>query len=231
MSSLTVDHLHFELRGSAHRRTLQVTIDRDGELVLYVPPDCDIAMAEEFVREKRPWIYKKLAEKEALAGPVAAKQYVNGEGFPYLGRNYRLLLLEQQSLPVKLEAGRFRMRRSAAPHGRKHMINWYTSRAQPWLEQRARRLSGRVGVAPPEVLVRDLGYRWGSCARGGRVNFHWKIILLPPRMVEYVVAHELVHLREVHHTPEFWLRLERTLPDFADRKQWLAARGGAATAV
>lgn len=77
-----------------------------------------------------------------------------------------------------------------------------------------------------EVDVRDLGFRWGSCGKGGRLHFHWASILLPASVVEYVVLHELVHLLEPNHTPEFWLRVERALPDYEQRKGWLAEHGG-----
>jgi len=74
------------------------------------------------------------------------------------------------------------------------------------------------------VQVRDLGYRWGSCGRG--VNVHWRTILLPPRYIDYILAHELVHLCEPRHNKRFWAALERVMPDFAERKQWLAEHGG-----
>ena len=73
--------------------------------------------------------------------------------------------------------------------------------------------------------MRDLGYRWGSCGKGGRLHFHWKTILLPATIAEYVVVHEMMHLHEPHHTPQFWLRLERAMPDFERRKTWLAEHG------
>src|SRR5690625_5138176 len=85
--------------------------------------------------------------------------------------------------------------------------------------------AGRMEVELIAVKVQDLGYRWGSCGKGGRLYFHWKAILLPRSIVEYVVAHELVHLHTPHHTPEFWQRLERAMPDYERRKQWLAAHG------
>jgi hypothetical protein len=84
------------------------------------------------------------------------------------------------------------------------------------------RFRGRIGVEPSDVLVRDLGHRWGSCGKGDKLYFHWRSILLPPSIVEYIVVHELVHLHEPHHTPAFWTRVERAMPDFAKRKQWLA---------
>lgn len=219
------------MRRSSRRKTVQITVERDGALVLSAPVDCPVATMEDFVRDKRMWIYTKLAEKEALCRPAPVKEYVSGEGFPYLGRSYRLLLVDEQDVAVKLEAGRFCMRRADAGDGRAHMIRWYTAHALPWLGQRVTRFAGRVGTTAGGVAVQDLGYRWGSCGRGGKLYFHWKSILLPPRIVEYVVAHELVHLREAHHTPVFWLLLERAMPDYAARKQWLAENAQALTAV
>lgn len=180
---------------------------------------------------KRLWIDTKLAEKEALGRPAPAREYVSGEGFPYLGRSYRLLLVDAQDVPVKLEAGRFCMRRADAAEGRAHMIRWYTAHARPWLAARAARFAGRVDAVPAGVAVQDLGYRWGSCGKGGTLYFHWKSILLPPRIVEYVVVHELVHLHEGHHTPAFWRLLEHAMPDYAARKQWLAENGRALVTV
>lgn len=231
MTTITIDDLHFELRRSERRKTVQITVDRGGELVLFAPTGCPDGIINDFVREKRYWIFTKLAEKEALRVDVPPKQFVNGEGFPYLGRSYRLLLVDDQDVPVKLERGRFQMRRDAADDGRKHLIDWYTEHARIWLTRRVGRLKGRVGAEPSGVTVQDLSYRWGSCGKGGRLYFHWRTILLPSPIAEYVVAHELVHLHEPHHTPAFWTRLQRAVPDFASRKQWLAENAAGATEI
>jgi hypothetical protein len=110
------------------------------------------------------------------------------------------------------------------------MIRWYTEHALPWLPKRVEEYQGRVDVSPASVSVRELGYRCGSCG-SGRVNFHWRTILLPRRAIDYVVVHELVHLIEPHHTPEFWRQVERVLPDYDGRKRWLAEKGAAASSV
>ncbi len=231
MTTITLSDLHFQLRDSDQRRSLQITVDRDGDLILFAPSGCDVAVLEGFVRDKRSWIYRKLAEKELLRQPVAAREYVSGEGFPYLGRNYRLLLVDEQSVPVKLEDGRFKMLRPAASEGRRHMVHWYQEHAGPWLAERIARFGDRVDVRAAGVEVRDLGYRWGSCGKGDKIYFHWRTVLLPPRIVEYVVVHELVHLREAHHTPEFWRQVELAMPDFPARKQWLSENGHTTSAI
>jgi len=224
--SLIVGDLAFELRRSARRRSVQITVDRGGELVITAPDDCSTATMEDFVREKRFWIYTKLAEKEALQHPTPEKAFVSGEGFPYLGRRYRLLLVAEQDTPLKLEHGRFKLLRTEADRGRALFVDWYRQAGRRWLTKRVPPFARRIDVQVEAIRVRDLGFRWGSCSADGGVNFHWATLLFPPAIVDYVIVHELVHLTEKHHTPAFWRRVERVLPDFEKRKKWLAERGG-----
>lgn len=141
--NLTIDDLSFEVRRTAGRRSVQITVDREGELILSAPPSCPIPTMEAFVREKRFWIYTKLAEKEAIRAATRARRYVSGEGFPYLGRSYRLLLVPNQDVPLKLTHGRFKLRRGDAAQGREHLIAWYVEHARPWLGARVERVARR----------------------------------------------------------------------------------------
>lgn len=223
--TLQVDDLTIAVRESAQRRTLQLTVERDQSLVLTTPPDTNPQRQEAFVRRKQPWIYKKLAEKALMQKQVRIKRYVQGEGFLYLGRHHRLNLVEAQETPLKWLNGRFHLRQDARPEARRHFIRWYSERGKQWLWQRVKVFSARLEVKPAGIKVQDLGYRWGSCGKGEMLYFHWKTILLPARIAEYVVVHELVHLHEPNHSEEFWLRLERAMPDYETRKLWLAEHG------
>jgi len=225
MSVLTVDDLSFELKPSSRRRTLQITVDRSGDLVLSAPPGVEEDRLRDFILEKRFWIYTKLAEKDRLQKAVPTKSYVDGEGFLYLGRSYRLRLVDEQDVALKLLNGRFMLRRDLVENARTHLVQWYSGRAKLWLWDKMQDYVARMEVRPVGVKVQDLGYRWGSCGKGDWLYFHWKTILLPPPIAEYVVVHEMAHLHEPHHTPEFWRRLERAMPDFERRKTWLAAHG------
>lgn len=222
---LVVDDLRFAVRRSARRRTMQITVERSGALTLSAPPGVDEAQLRAFVVEKRFWIYAKLAERDRLQRPIARKEFVPGEGFLYLGRSYRLKLIDEQSVPLKLAAGRFCLRTDALPSAREHFVRWYSARAKSWLAARVADYRSRLEVQPAGVKVQDLGYRWGSCGKGDWLYFHWKTILLPARIAEYVAVHEIAHLHEPHHTPEFWRRVERAMPDFAQRKDWLSEHG------
>lgn len=222
---LQVDDLTFEVRHSKRRKTLEIIVDREGDLVIAAPKGVEDELLKDFVQERKFWIYQKLAEKAELQKPQPRKEYVNGEGFLYLGRSYRLKLVDDQQTPLKLAAGRFCLRRDLQPDAKLHFIHWYSTKAQIYLNEKVQTLAARMGVEPAGVKIQDLGYRWGSCGRGNRLYFNWKTILLPREIVEYVVVHELTHLHEPHHTPQFWKRVERVLPDYERRKGWLAKNG------
>lgn len=220
--TITVEGLTFDLRRS-DRKTLGVTVDRDGFLHLTAPRGSTREEIEAAARKKLLWVHRKLAEQRILDTNSEQKQFVSGEGFCYLGRSYRLLLADEEEKPaLSLIRGRFVLRRDALSNAPEHFVRWYTAHARPWLGRRVRIFSERLEVTPGTLQVRDLGYRWGSCSTKGNVYFNWRVICLPPRLVEYVVAHELVHLKEPRHDSEFWGRLGRIVPDFAQRKLWLA---------
>ena len=225
MTTVNLDGLDFELRRSANRSTMEIVVDRQGELRFYAPEDCPQVAMEGFVREKREWIFDKLAEKERLNPPRPPKEYVSGEVCFYLGRSHRLLLVDDQDVPLKLARGRFCLRRSSASAGRRHFIRWYTERGQKWLPSRAESFVDRLGIHGTDIQVQDLKNRWGSCTKEGVVNIHWATMQVPPRVIDYLLVHELAHVLVHDHSPEFWRLVERILPDYQDRRRWLAENG------
>ena len=222
---LSVEDLQFTVHRSTCRRTMEITVERSGKLAIFAPLDVDEDRLRSFVLEKRFWIYTKLAEKDRFQRQVPIKEFVGGEGFLYLGRSHRLKLVDDQRVALRLVNGRFALRSDAVTSAREHFISWYRQRARVWLSACIAEYRARMEVTPGGVRVQDLGYRWGSCGKGGLLYFHWKTILLPARIAEYVAVHEIAHLHEPHHTPAFWLRVERAMPDFAQRKAWLAEHG------
>lgn len=117
------------------------------------------------------------------------------------------------------------MNRKYIEKGREVFISWYRSHAREILEQRINRYIDRFSRQPIGVKVLDLKYRWGSCSSDGTLNFHWKTILAPMTIIDYIVVHELAHLFEPNHTPEFWEQVGSILPDYEQRKEWLEKNG------
>jgi predicted metal-dependent hydrolase len=224
---LVVGELDFEVQLSGARRSIGITVDRDGSLIVNAPHNCDEVELTAFAHEKRMWVYKKLAEKDLLLSHRPTKEFASGEGFVYLGRSHRLLVADRHAAAVKLERGRLVMRRDIAlsDRGAEAIIDWYRTRALRWLPRRVEPWARRMGVRPGQVDVRDLGYRWGSLGKDLRINFHWATIQLAPTLVDYVIVHELAHVHEPNHSKAFWTLVERAMPAFERAKHELARVG------
>lgn len=240
LTALVIGDLTLQVAPPSERTTIEIVVERDASLIIKAPPAATVARAQEFVAAKRPWIYRKLAEKDALTGPPVVKQFVEGEGFAYLGRSYRLTLAVDADsavapamttdprATVRLDRGKFHLRASEAADGAPAMKRWYTEVGGQWLRRRICPWAARLGEQSVAVEVRDLGYRWGSARPidgPQRVNIHWATLQLPPSLIDYVLVHELAHLRETNHTPEFWSIVARLMPAYETHKTTLASIG------
>lgn len=227
---IQIDDLAIEVRRSDRRRTVDLTVDRLGDVVIAVPTSLGQQEIEEIIRRKQMWIYTTLVAKEEALTTHPPKEYVSGEGFYYLGRKYRLKLIDPEPTVLRtpdlaLQNGRFLMRRDAAAEGSNHFAQWYSKRGRLWLTGAVKSLKGRVAVEPKSIAVRDLGFRWASCSSKGDLYFHWRVMLLPADAIRYLVLHELVHLREHNHSPAFYEILARIAPDHQEWERWLKLNG------
>ena len=223
--TLRVDEMLVPVVIGGKSRRAKLTIERDGSLQLKAAPDIEQSELEQFLTSKRDWIYRKLAEKEALTyGPVT-KELVNGEGYLYLGRSHQLRIVETDDRRVRLQRGRLILPQSLLDSGFEHIVTWYRVTGLTWLKPRAKDWATRLRVNPQTIEVADLGNKWGSALPSGRVRIHWATMQLRPALVEYVLVHELAHLCEAHHGPAFWQLLGRAMPDFDERKKELADTG------
>jgi len=223
MDRFVVDDLAYEIRWSDRRRTVEIAIERDGALIMRAPRGVAVGWLMALAGRHEAWVRRKLAERRPPAPPRA---FAPGERFPYLGRQHTLALVDQQDAPLKLVRGRFHLR-DTAKRPRDAFVAWYRARGAAWLAPRIAAFAARMDVAPTAVWVRALGNRWGSCGENGVVNFHWRTIALPPPAIDYVVVHELAHLREMNHGKAFWRLVAATMPDYRDRDRWIDSHGPA----
>lgn len=222
---LRLDGMTVPVETAGPSRKARLTIERDGSLRLRAAEDVDAEELERFLAAKRTWIYRKLAEKETLHYEPVTKELVDGEGFLYLGRSHRLLITDTDDERVRLDRGRLVLPASLRRDGYAPLISWYQAVGEKWLRPRISEWASRLRVEVRSFDVSDLGHKWGAADHGGRVRIHWASMQLRPVLVEYVLAHELAHLREPHHGPAFWRLLARVLPDCDDRKKELAYIG------
>lgn len=225
------DSIHYELIRSK-RKTADIVIERDGSLMVRVPEDTPVETVENIVHSKRLWIYKNLAEWRDLNATKVIREYRNGEGFLYLGRSYRLTLVAQQQQDLILKNGRLSLRRDIVDTGDSERIqsafrDYYIKQGEQRISQRVAYYAPKVGVDIKSVSVKELGHRWGSCSPSGNLSFHWKCMMAPPTIIDYIVVHELCHRHHLDHTVAFWNELDKILPDYHDRKEWLKKNGAA----
>ncbi len=227
LPELVAGDLVFKVAPPRQGKTIEIIVERDASLVIKAPPAVTVERAMRFVTAKRQWVYRKLVEKDALIGPPVVKKFVEGEGFPYLARSYRLTLTPEGT-GVRLKRGRFHLPTEKADQGAIAMRRWYTDAGGKWLRNRIRPWAARFGEPSVTVKVRDLGYRWGSArpyTNPQRINIHWATLQLPPTLIDYVLVHELAHLHETNHTPEYWTIVARLMPGHQSEKSALASHG------
>ncbi len=219
---LKLADLTIEIRRSTRRKTFALTVDRGGELVVYAPQTASVGELEQWTRKKLLWVHQKLAIKQELAPKAREPEYVSGENFQYLGRGYRLVLVDRQRTPLAFDGRYFALRKDARLAAAEHFRRWYIETGSKWVSRQTHLLMRRVGVEPSRVEMRDLGFRWGSCGNSGAVLLNWRLLQLPVRLADYIICHELVHLREPNHGRGFWTLLESVQPDWRERKRELA---------
>jgi predicted metal-dependent hydrolase len=225
---LVVDGRELLITVSARRKRLGLTVQRDGTLTLRVPARCEAARAEAFVGQSRTWIESKLRLRDQHRPAHPVRGFRDGESFRYLGREYRLLLVDEGETPVRLAAGRLRMDKSVAarpPEARRELIAWYRKSGLRWSQGRLQPWAARMEVPEPTVTVRDVGNRWGTYRPGdgeaGTMALHWAVFQLPAHLVDYVIAHELAHIKVSGHGPGYWTVLKRAIPECEARKEEL----------
>ena len=224
--------IEYHVRRSARRRkTVQVTVDGSGVQVA-APQDTPDEDLRAIVRRRAPWILAHAPESLLEASP---KRFVSGETLPYLGRNVRMFVepgdvhspeirFDHWSLRITVPGNLSDGSRSGSI--RKAVVDWYRRRADARLSRIVDRWWPRFGSGEPhQLLIRDQRQRWGSCAPDGTLRFNWKLAMLKPDLAEYVVVHELAHLRVRNHSPEFWDLLSLVMPDAQQRRRRLREVG------
>src|SRR5947207_1712338 len=217
---LEIGELKFEVRRSPRRNTYGITVSRGSQLIVHAPINASENEVEGWARKKLLWVYRKLAWKRQSALTARSPDYVSGESFSYLGRRYPLRVTLNQHVPLRFDGRRFLLRAASRP-GTDHFRRWYIRTGAEWIRNRVNGLTNKTGTEPSRVDVRDLGFNWGSCGKSGTLYFNWRILQIPVRLVDYVIVHELVHLREPSHGRSFRSAIERALPDWREREETL----------
>jgi predicted metal-dependent hydrolase len=210
---------------SNRRRSASITVE-NGVVSAFVPHSLTEDQIERLVLKKTSWIKQKLHIQSSIQVP-RSKEFIAGEAFSYLGRTYRLRILEGES-GARLKNGYLevtlpRSLEDSEQHLaiRRSIIRWYQDHAHERLQTKTIRFKNILGVEPKKIVIKDFKTKWGSCSQNGEVSFNWRIVMAPNRVMDYIVVHELSHLINHDHSVAFWKNLRNVIPDYELDKDWL----------
>ena len=219
------------VRSARRRKTIELTVDEPGLVAVAAPAGTPAEQIEATVRRRAGWIIRHAGAASAAPPP---RRFVSGESLPYLGRSVLLTVraCEGADVAVRFHHWRFDIDVPRSLHGQERADKvraafeaWYRERAALKLPPRVERVASHLGVRSKAVLIRDQRRRWASCAPDGTLRFNWRAIMAPPALVDYIVAHELAHLRVRGHTPEYWAVVAQAVPDYRRRREQLREIG------
>jgi predicted metal-dependent hydrolase len=214
-----MDEIRIEKIVRSRRRTIALIITPDARLIVRAPHRAPAAMIDAVIRKKSGWIRKKIGEMKERPQAIIPT-YEEGEIFWFLGRPYPLHITEDGGSAIQ-RTDRLCVPSSLVPDIRRDIRRWYMDEAAKEIRSRCMWFSMMTGYSPASVRITDARQRWGSCNHRGGLNFSWRLIQAPLPIVDYVIVHELVHLRQPDHSPKFWAKVEALMPDYQRRRAWL----------
>ncbi len=206
------------------RKTIALQITDNATLIVRAPFDANDEMITRVVSKHKKWIEQKKRDIEKRDPKFSPKEFVNGEGFLYCGRYYRLKIVDNQEVPLKFENG-FYLSRNALSQAREVFIEWYKKMAYEKISERVWRYAQKRGFKYNKVNITNAQKRWGSSSSNRNLNFLWRLVMASLPVIDYVVIHELVHLEEKNHTRAFWNKVKMLMPDYEKYKDWLKRNG------
>lgn len=224
---LVLEHrvLHYRLVW-ARRRSIGIVVRR-GVVEARAPRQAGRALVESFIRSKERWITTRLAESVREPREIC---WVEGERLPVFGEEVRLTA-SPGATPVRLAGDRLLLPLSALASWRTVAIDWMRTAGFELFRERICHYARVLGVREPSLGLSNARTQWGSCRRArdgaGRVLINWRLVQLPRHLTDYVVAHELAHLREPNHSPRFWAIVAQLFPDYRSARRELARLGRA----
>ncbi|MCJ7514884.1 MAG: M48 family metallopeptidase [Dehalococcoidia bacterium] len=222
-TSINHQTITYTLRRSFRAHRVRLEISRRTGLTVIVPSSYNMRGLPGLLKSKERWISKNLARFQTQPPPTPEK-LKSGDTVPYLGRDLKLVQQEDHQVDsIILEGNRLAISPDLFHNGllEPALEQWYRTEAARLITERADRFSAQMGIDYRRVGIRGQKTRWGSCSRKKNLSFNWKLIMAPEPVVEYVIIHELLHLREMNHSRKFWELVARYCPGWREHKKWL----------
>jgi hypothetical protein len=208
------------------RKTVSISLE-DGAIRVLAPKRLSERRIQEIIDNKSNWIGKRLKD-QASAPKIESKKFMDGETFPYLGKHYTFQRRRYIESSVKLKSGRLIStldstvsEKETIEIHRAQVTNWYRDRAADVLAQKTAQHGDVLKLTPSAIRIKNYKARWGSCSINGEISYNWKIVMAPPRIIDYVIIHELSHLVHHNHSDKFWRQVGKSFPEYRECRTWL----------
>ena len=207
----------------SNRKSLSIIIERDKSVVVRAPQTLSDDRIKEEVRKRKALVLSKIASEQKVVARTA-KEFVDGEQFLYIGKYYSLQINNSDTPVIEFKEA-FIIDSPNIEVTKNLIFEWYQQQAKEVLIPRIIYFAEHLGVKRKQINITSAKYTWGSCTPAGTLNFNWRIVKAPSEVMDYIVVHELAHLREHNHSVEFWNIVAVQLPQYEDAKQWLKFNG------
>ncbi|WP_052543954.1 M48 family metallopeptidase [Desulfoscipio gibsoniae] len=223
--------LNYTIKRSGKASSLRITVDAVVGIQVTAPVKYKTEVIGRIMQDKSAWVLEKMDYLSALAGCPLPRMFVDGEQFFFLGNRYTVKLhindqimvdtikINDQTMFIEVPLALHQEGGAAAV--RAALVKWYKNKANYILNNRINLYKEVIGVKPAKIRIKEQKHRWGSCSGKGNLNFNWHLVMAPVNVIDYVIVHELCHLKRLDHSPAFWGLVEAVLPDYQIRRRWL----------
>lgn len=211
-------------RSRKRRKTISLQVSSNSGLIVSAPYFTPASEIDRFVREKQNWISKTIQKHTEDFIRNKAKEYITGEMFYYLGESFPLEVFFEKNEREGLVfwGNRFYLNTAdATEKGIFYFVSWYKKKAKQHLRQRVDFFSQAFNLRAKTVKITSAEKRWGSCSADDYLSFSFRLIMAPPDIIDYVIVHELMHIKEKNHSAAFWKLIERAMPEYKLHRRWL----------
>jgi len=211
-------------RSRKRRKTISLQVRNEADVIISAPYFTPADEINSFVQEKQNWINKTIQKQKEATAKSKVREYITGETFYYLGQSHPLEVFFEpfETAGVVFWNNRFYLNTPEGKNLRKHyFVSWYKKKAYDFINQRVEFFSRMLKLQHESVKITSAQSRWGSCSEDNNITFSFRLIMTPPDIIDYVIVHELMHIKEKNHSAAFWKLIEVVMPEYKIHRRWL----------
>ncbi len=224
-TSINGQTITYTVKRSLRAKRVRLEVRPQTGLTVVVPHSYKLGQLHKLLKSKERWISNNLARYSHFQSLSAKKELQSGDAVPYLDKDLKLVKRENHSSAdgVMLESNTLVVNQELFKNGILELAleQWYRTEAVKLISQRADKLSPKMGISYKRIIIRGQKTRWGSCSRKKNLSFNWKLMMAPEPVIDYVIIHELAHLKEMNHSKRFWGLVAKYCPKWQEHKKWL----------